>query len=96
MINTLDILILGALALGLIRGLWTGVIRQVATILGFILSFVLAVQFMRPVSDLIAGSLDVSDRIAPVVAFVLIFVVVEILVYAVARILENVIGAMKL
>lgn len=92
----LDVLILIVLAVALARGFSTGAIRQAASIVGLIVSVVLAVQLMDPVGVLVAGSLGVSDRIAPLVGFVLVLLVVQVALFAVVRMAEAVLGALKL
>ena len=44
---TLDIFILVVLAIGLLRGIKTGFLKQAASLIGTILSFVLAASFME-------------------------------------------------
>jgi membrane protein required for colicin V production len=94
--NTLDVLILLVLAGGLVRGLSTGIVRQVAGLVGLLLAFVLSIKLMGPVGSLITGSLDLSPRIAPFVGFVTVFLVIQIVVLFVIRSVEALIGALQL
>ena len=94
--HTLDVLILIMLAIGLMRGFATGVIRQAASIVGLLAAFVLSVQLMEPTGVLVTESLDVSPSVAPLVGFVLVFLAVQVAVFALARIVENLVGALRL
>ncbi len=94
--STLDLLILAVLAVGLVRGFATGVIRQVASLVGMVAAFVLGVQLMKPVGGLIVGSLGVSPAIAPLLGFLLVFVVVQVGVFAAGRFVETLVGALRL
>lgn len=92
----LDWFILIAVAAGLIRGLMVGAIRQVASIVGLLLAFVVAVQLMRPIGDMTVDSLGLSEATAPLVGFVVVFAGVHLLVIALARMLEAVIDSLSL
>lgn len=92
----LDLFILVVLAAALVRGFATGVIRQVASIAGIVLAFILGVQLMRPAGGLVAGSLGVSDAVAPLAGFLLVFLAVQVAMFALVRTVETVVGALKL
>jgi membrane protein required for colicin V production len=92
----LDWFILIAVAAGLIRGLMVGAIRQVASIVGLLLAFVVAVQLMRPIGEMTVESIGVSQSTAPLVGFVVVFAGVQLLVVALARTLEVVVESLSL
>ncbi len=94
--NTLDLIILIAMTGGLIVGLRAGLIKQVLSFAGLIVAFVLSLQLMKPVGDMAAGSLGISDDIAPLVGFVLVFLAVQVAVFALIRSLQALVGALKL
>lgn len=94
--NTLDILILLALTGGLIVGLRAGLIKQVLSFAGLIVAFVLSFQLMNVVGAMAAASLGISDEIAPLVGFVLVFLAVQVAVFALIRSLQAIVGALKL
>lgn len=94
--NLLDILIGLALAGGLARGFSTGVIKQVASFAGLLIAFALSVQLMDPVGQAVATSLGISASVAPLVGFILIFLAVQVGVFAVTRLAETIVGALKL
>ena len=87
---TLDLLILLGLGVGLARGFWTGGVRQAASLLGLVLAFLLALQLMNQVGYLIIGLTGISEQVAPAVGFLVVFVVVQIAIFAIARMLEHV------
>lgn len=94
--NALDLLILFGLAAGAVHGFMTGLIKQVASVFGVVLAFVVSLQFMRPVGEAVAGSLSISEGVAPLVGFVLVFLVIQVAVFAVTRMVESLVGALKL
>ena len=71
--NLLDLLILVGLTGGLIIGLRSGLIKQVLSFAGMLVAFVLSLHLMTPVGEMAAGSLGISEDIAPLVGFVLVF-----------------------
>ncbi len=94
--NTLDILILVALGAGVVHGFTTGLIRQVSSVVGLILSFVMAARFMVSVADAASRLLGISEDLAPLVGFILVFILIQIIAFALAKMVESVIGALKL
>lgn len=94
--NLLDFLILPVLLGGFVSGYSTGLIRQVASLLGMILAFVLGVHLMEPVGAMVSGSLGLSERVAPLVGFVLVFLGIQVVVFALAKMVEALVGALKL
>ena len=94
--NSLDFLILAALAGGLVVGLRSGLIKQALSFVGMLAAFVLSLHLMAPVGTMVSGSLGVSEDIAPLVGFVLVFLAVQVGVFGLTRLLETIIGALKL
>lgn len=94
--NALDILILLVLAGGMVRGFSTGIVRQVASVVGFVLAFILSVKLMDPVGALVVDSLGLSARTAPVVGFAVVFLAIQALLFLVIRMVEALVGALKL
>lgn len=92
----LDWIILLVLAAGLVRGFTTGMVRQAISLVGQILAFLLAVQLMRPVGELVTESLGVSATLGPLLGFVTVFLAIQIVVYAIEKIVESIVGALKL
>lgn len=96
MLTAVDLLIVLALAAGAFRGYQTGAIRQAAGIAGLVLAFALAVQLMQAAGALVARSLAVSETIAPLIGFVLVFLAVRIAFYGLARLVETLVSALQL
>ena len=95
-LHSLDILILLALAIGIIRGFITGAIRQVVTLIGTVLAIILAVELMNPVGSAVGAIVGLSERFYPVAGLLAVFLVVQIAVLFAARALEGLIKAIKL
>ena len=93
---TLDILIALLLTGGLIHGFMTGVIKQVASIVSIIAALLIGLQFMHPLGQVVTSWTGVSEGISPVVGFVTIFALVHLVVFFGVKLLETVVGALKL
>ncbi|PSQ95782.1 MAG: colicin V production CvpA [Bacteroidetes bacterium SW_9_63_38] len=94
--TALDWFILVVLAGGLLRGFVVGAVRQVASIAGLIVAFLLSVQFMHPIGALIVSSVGLSEAVAPIAGFVVIFVGVQLVFLALSRLLEQVLETLSL
>jgi membrane protein required for colicin V production len=94
--NGLDLIILGVLGLGIVLGLRSGLIKQVASLVGLVLAFVLGLHFMHAAGAVTVDSLGVSESLAPLLGFVLVFLAVQVAVVAVVKLTEALIGALKL
>jgi membrane protein required for colicin V production len=92
----LDWFILVVLTGGLIRGFMVGAVRQVASLLGLVLAFLLSVQLMHPVGNLIVASLGLSESVAPIAGFIVIFVGVQLIFLALSRLLEQILETLSL
>ncbi|PQJ33502.1 colicin V production CvpA [Salinibacter sp. 10B] len=92
----LDWFILIVLAGGLVRGFMVGAVRQIASLLGLVLAFFLSVQLMHPVGTLIVSSLGLSASVAPIAGFIAIFVGVQLVFWAVSRLLEQILETLSL
>ncbi|MEZ4698710.1 MAG: CvpA family protein [Rhodothermales bacterium] len=94
--GTLDLVILVVIVIGLARGFSTGGIRQLFSLAGILFAFVFAAQLMHTVGERLAGSTGISPGLAPIVGFVAIFLVIQVAAYAVSRLLESFLKALKL
>ncbi len=92
----LDGIILLALAAALVRGFMVGGIRQVTSLVGLILAFVLAVLYMRPLGAQVASAFEISASVGELIAFAGIFVAVHVLLILATRFLEHLIKAFRL
>lgn len=96
MLQSLDILILLALAIGLVRGSMTGAVRQIISFIGIIVSIVLAVELMNPVGRVVGEALGVSVPFWPALGLLAVFLVVQIALFFVVRAIEAVVKTFRL
>lgn len=92
----LDILILLILVAGIARGFSTGLVRQVAGFIGFLLAFIISVRLMHFIGPMIVDSLGISPSLGPLIGFLTVFLIIQIIVLIIIRMIEGVIGALKL
>jgi membrane protein required for colicin V production len=94
MITGLDLLLLAFLGVGMVRGWFTGAVRQLVGVLGWMAGFILAAALMGPVGSTVVTAIGFSERTAPVIGFVVVFVAalagVSFLGHAVRKTLEAV------
>lgn len=94
--GSLDLLLGGVLAVGLWRGLRTGALIQIVGTAGWVLGFVAATALMGPIGVLVAASLGVSERTAPVLGFVVVCGSVVVGLTLAARVLRKTLEAIRL
>lgn len=94
--NWVDWLIIAAAGFGAYRGASTGILRQIASIVGWVVAFVLALQLMEPAGALLVQSLPVAEALAPLVGFVLVLLFVRLAFYGISRVAESVLNALRL
>lgn len=92
----LDWFIVIVLAGGLIRGFMVGAVRQVTSLSGIVVAFLLSVQLMHPIGELIVTSLGFSEAVGPIAGFIVIFVGVQLLFFVLSRLLERVLETLSL
>lgn len=91
----LDLAILGVLALALVRGYMVGGIRQITSIIGMVLAFAVAVQYMRPMG-MQMEAWGVPPTFAELSAFITIFLVIYLGVAFITHMTERLIKALRL
>lgn len=94
--NGLDAALGLVLAFGIWRGVRTGALLQIVNSVGWVAGFIVATALMGPVGQLVAFSLGVSDRTAPVLGFVVTFGAVLIGLTVVATAFRKTLEAIKL
>lgn len=92
----IDWAILGVVAVGVWRGMLAGFVHQVAHLAGLILGFVLGIHLMYPAGRALTNLLNVSEKVAPLLGFVVVFVGVLLAIILLAQLLEQLIGAIHL
>lgn len=95
-LSALDGFILIVLACGLLRGVMVGAVRQVASLVGLLVAFLFALQFMHPVGALIAATFDLAEAVGLIVGFVVVFIAVQLLFVVLSRLLEKVLESLSL
>lgn len=96
MLQTLDIVILLALALGLVRGLMTGAVRQVISLIGILISIVLAVELMSSVGRFLGELLGITGALQPLAGLLAVFLILQIVFFFVIRAVEGMIETLRL
>lgn len=96
MLTALDWLILVILLGGLIRGYVVGAVRQIAGLLGIVAALLFSVEFMHSVGAMIVASLDLSESLAPLAGFSVLFLGMYLLFLALSRLVEQVLDSLSL
>ena len=94
--TTVDVVIIAIALFGVVRGLMTGLVRQIVDVAGFIVALILALELMPFLAERVVAPLGIDGLAAKVVAFLLVFVVLEIAFMFVARLVEKGIGLLRL
>lgn len=84
----LDILIALILIVGLVRGVATGAVRQVVSLLGTVAAIVLSVELMSTVGAAVREIVPVSESFEHAIGFVVVFLVIQILLLLAVRLIE--------
>lgn len=79
--NILDVILIGLLLIGAVRGFQKGIILEITGFLGLFLAIFGAFQFVDWGIQFISQFMEISSRLLPVVAFIAIFVAILISVY---------------
>lgn len=94
--TVLDGILLVLVGAGVTQGYASGLIRQIASIVGILVGVIFGLALMADVGLVVAQSLGLSPRVAPVIGFLLVFGVVQVAAFALARLVETVLGTFKL
>lgn len=94
--NAIDLIIVVFVGIGLLRGLFTGAVRQILSIVGLVAAVLLALQFSTHVGSVITGFFAISEEYATPVGFVVVFIVVQTVALLLARLVEGVFKVLKL
>lgn len=92
----LDLFLAALLALGIWRGLQTGALLQIVGTAGWVVAFFVGTAFMGPIGDTAASSLGVSERVAPLLGFLVSFGAVVAGLTVLAHTLRKGLKAIKL
>ena len=94
--NTIDLITLIVVIFGLFRGYTTGGIRQILSFAGIFIALIIAARSTESLGGMLAERWGLSEALAPVVAFALVFFVIQLVAYGVARLLKSALKAVKL
>ncbi len=92
----IDWVIFAILGVGVWRGLMAGFVHQVAHLAGLLLGFVLGIHLMYPAGRALTSVLSISEKVAPLLGFVVVFIGVLLGIILVAQLVEQLIGAISL
>lgn len=92
----LDILILIVFSIGLMRGWRTGFLKQMASLVGTILAFVLAASFMGTAGQLVSEWTGLASEQASLLGFMGLFVFVKLAVNLIAGAANSLLEAANL
>lgn len=95
-LESLDVLIVLVVAVGVLRGVTTGAIRQIVSLLGTVVAIVLGLELMNVMGGLLGRSFGMSDPLQPVVGFLVVFIVIQIALIFGVRVLEAAVKMFKL
>ena len=94
--NTIDLVILVVVLIGLVRGVMTGGIRQILSFAGIFLAFIIAAKTTAGLGSRLAEGLGIPENLAPIVGFALVFLLIQGIAYGLARLLKKFLDAIKL
>ncbi len=95
-VESLDILIVIALIVGMARGVTTGAVRQVVSFLGTVAAIMLALELMNTAGRLIRQAVPMSESLDPVVGFITVFLIIQFALIFAVRVIEAGIKAFRL
>lgn len=85
----LDIFLLVPIVWGLVRGLYKGIIMSSASFVGLIIAIILANKFSAELSVELNNWFVLSEKAINIVSYLAIFVIVSLLCFFIAKILEK-------
>ncbi|MFT4022469.1 MAG: CvpA family protein [Flavihumibacter sp.] len=85
----IDIITIGLLLMALYKGWRRGLIVAVLSFLALVLGVIAALKLSAVTARWLEGTVNVSAKWMPVLAFLLVFIVVVVLVNLIARLLEH-------
>lgn len=95
-ISLLDGFIFIILVAGLVRGIFRGALRQITSLVGVLLAFTVAVQWMEPAGAWLGDLLSLSGEMSLLVGFVALFAGVQLVVTLLTRLVETLLDALAL
>lgn len=87
--NSIDIILLLPILFGFARGLWSGLIREVAGIVGVVVGIILGYLFNEQLVEFLISELDMSNEAANITGFGVLFLAGFLAVLAIARVITK-------
>lgn len=94
--NWLDLLLGIPMVWGLYKGLTSGLIMEIARLVGLIAGIAIGVGFANELADFIYKNSEITNDLLPIIAFGIILLVVVILVHLFAKAVQGLANAMAL
>jgi len=95
-LEELDILIALVLVVGLVRGVATGAVRQVVSLLGTVAAIVLSLELMSTVGGAVREIVPVPESFEHAAGFIVVFLVIQIVLLFAVRLIEASIRVFRL
>ncbi|MEZ4685219.1 MAG: CvpA family protein [Bacteroidia bacterium] len=95
-VNIFDIVVLGIIAFGMMRGYKKGMITTVVGVFGVILAMILGAKFSYVFRSFFERSLDIAPQYHTLLGFAAVFVLVMIVLSFSFKFLENLLSQLKL
>ena len=94
--TTLDLILAAVLVLSAVRGFFTGALSPLAGFVGVLFGFWLGLLLMEPVGQLVVFSLGLSERLEPILGFVVTFTAVVVGVHVATMLIERTLKGLRL
>jgi len=91
-----DTIIFAILALGALAGWRSGLIRQAVGLAGVVIGILVGVALMDTVGGLVAPILRLSQGLAPILGFVIVFVGVQVAAVVSSNLLSSIVAVLRL
>jgi len=85
----IDIILGGLLAYGCIKGLWKGLVSELAGVVSLLLGIFIAIKFSGFVGNMFSGNINENPKHAAIVAFIITFVAVVVGVSLLSKIVTK-------
>ena len=95
-LTALDFGILAVLGLGVWQGVRTGALRQVVGAVGLVVGLILGILLMDSVGAVVVTSLGLSERLAPVLGFIVTLTVVVAAAAVIAQLARKALSILRL
>ncbi len=94
--NTIDIIILVLLGIGMVVGFMKGLLKQLASVIGLIAGLLVARSLYGMVGEKLAPQIGTSVTVAQVISFIAIWVAIPLILYIIASMLTKALDAVHL